>query len=114
MRPSPDRGGEGQTGSGFLVDLFGTSNPLEEADDLTARDLLRRGKKGLAALEDQSAVRAQMLDAMGRAHVGLNNYEYERATRHFAAPSRCGAGSPVGPDSAGVRTPIRHPQYGHL
>ena len=60
--------------SGILVDLFESSNPMEEPDTLTARTLLRRGEARIAALDDQPAVQARLLDAMGRAHTGLGNY----------------------------------------
>ncbi|MEF8796864.1 MAG: serine/threonine-protein kinase [Salinivenus sp.] len=60
--------------SGFLVDLFEASNPMEETNTLTARALLRRGEQRVAALEDQPAAQAQLLDAMGQAHTGLGNY----------------------------------------
>ncbi|NBB86751.1 MAG: tetratricopeptide repeat protein [Bacteroidetes bacterium] len=60
--------------SAFMVDLFEASNPMAETDDLTARELLQRGEQRIGELNDQPVVRAQMLDAMGRAHIGLGNY----------------------------------------
>lgn len=61
--------------SDFLAGLFEASSPYASDDESpTARDLLRRGQRRLSALEDEPATRAQMLDAMGRAHTGLANY----------------------------------------
>jgi serine/threonine-protein kinase len=60
--------------SEYLVGLFQSSNPKQEPDTLTAQDLLRRGQRQVAELQGQPAVRAQMLGAIGRAHMGLANY----------------------------------------
>jgi len=61
--------------SEFLVGLFEASNPTgETAETVTAQDLLRKGRKRIAGLEGQPAARAQMLDAMGRAYLGLGRY----------------------------------------
>ena len=49
--------------SGILVDLFESSNPMEEPDTLTARTLLREAR--IAALDDQPAVQARLLDPWG-------------------------------------------------
>jgi tetratricopeptide (TPR) repeat protein len=61
--------------SDFLAGLFEASSPYTTGGDTTsARDLMRRGQRRVSSLQDEPEVRAQMLDAMGRAHTGLGNY----------------------------------------
>ena len=60
--------------SDYLVNLFRSSNPYEQPDTLRASDLLRRGERRLDQLENRPAVQARMLDAMGRAHLGIGAY----------------------------------------
>ena len=60
--------------SSFLVGLFEASNPMGTEGDLTAQELLAQGEQRIRALDGQPQVQAQMLDAMGRAHIGLGNY----------------------------------------
>ena len=60
----------------FLIDLFEASSPVDApGDTLTARDLLRRGIVRADALEDAPDVQAEMLDAMGEAHVRLGWFD---------------------------------------
>lgn len=61
--------------SNFLVELFEANHPAQADEPLTARDLLRRGRDRVEELEGQPAVQGRMLDAMGRAHQGLGNYD---------------------------------------
>jgi serine/threonine-protein kinase len=58
----------------LLVDLFETADPYGTADTLTARTLLRRGERRLEQLQGQPALRARLLDGIGRAYRGLGEY----------------------------------------
>ena len=61
--------------SDFMVELFAAGNPEAEARELSAQELLRRGETRVDELSDQPAVQARMLEAMGRAHLGLDHYD---------------------------------------
>ena len=61
--------------TGFLVDLFRASDPYQTGETVTARDLLRRGQRRADRLDDQPAVQARMLGAMGQAYEGRGNVE---------------------------------------
>jgi serine/threonine-protein kinase len=69
--------------SSFLTTLFGAARPAEaQGDTVTARDLMREGRKRLNTLEDQPAVQAQMMYVLGRTHRKLALYdEAERLLR---------------------------------
>ena len=60
--------------SAVLVDLFEAADPYESTDTLTAETLLRRGERRLDALENQPALRGQLLGALGRVHRNLGGY----------------------------------------
>jgi len=60
--------------STLLVDLFETADPYGSADTLTARTLLRRGERRLEQLQGQPALRARLLDGIGRTYRGLGEY----------------------------------------
>ncbi len=62
--------------SDFLVSLFEASDPFaSDGETLSAHDLLSRGQERIQTLKGQPVVRARMLDAMGRAHRGLGNFQ---------------------------------------
>jgi len=61
----------------FLVGVFEASNPFDRtapAEEPRASELLRRGTGEVQTLEDQPAVQADLLDAMGQAYTGLGDY----------------------------------------
>lgn len=61
----------------FLVGVFEASDPFgrtQSAEEPQASELLKRGMDGVQALENQPAVQAALLHAMGRAHTGLGDY----------------------------------------
>jgi serine/threonine-protein kinase len=61
--------------STFLMDLFEANDPsAAQGDTITARELLRRGLRRAEALEDQPAVRAQMLNVIGGIHRKQGRY----------------------------------------
>ncbi|RMH21978.1 MAG: serine/threonine-protein kinase [Acidobacteria bacterium] len=63
----------GERVTAFLEDLFRASNPDAE---LTARQVLERGRRELAAgLEDEPEVRAALLGTLGRVYVNLGDYD---------------------------------------
>ena len=75
--------------SAVLVDLFEAADPYESTDTLTAETLLRRGERRLDALENQPALRGQLLGALGRVHRSLGGYAtadslHRRAVEHQA------------------------------
>jgi serine/threonine-protein kinase len=83
--------------SAVLVDLFEAADPYESTDTLTAETLLRRGERRLDALENQPALRGQLLGALGRVHRSLGGYAtadslHRRAldlhSRHQDGPNR--------------------------
>ncbi|WP_051414190.1 serine/threonine protein kinase [Pseudoxanthomonas suwonensis] len=59
--------------STFMADLFANADPSQaHGEDLTVRELLDRGAVDLRARQDVPAeVRAEMLDAIGQAYIGL-------------------------------------------
>ncbi len=75
---------------GYLIDLFEESSPKEApGDTITAHDLLRRGVDRARTLEAQPDVQAEMLDAMGEAHMRLGWLEEaERLHRQALARRR--------------------------
>jgi serine/threonine-protein kinase len=66
---------EAEALSGFLVDVFEASDPMEaRGERVTARDLLERGAIRADRLGDRPDVQARLLDAMARAYLGLGDY----------------------------------------
>ncbi len=64
----------------FMIDLFEQSSPfVEPSDTVTVRSLLPRGVEHVDALDDQPAVQAQLLMAMGHIYQNLGQYEPSRA-----------------------------------
>ncbi|HKK62072.1 MAG TPA: serine/threonine-protein kinase [Bacteroidales bacterium] len=62
--------------SDFLVGLFESSNPYRiKGTTVTAQELLNQGIDDVSNLEGQPALQAQMFDALGRAQLGLGNYD---------------------------------------
>ena len=61
----------------FLEDLFAIPNPSRsQGETITAREILDRGTKKIATgLEEEPALRADLLDTMGRVYRGLGLYE---------------------------------------
>lgn len=75
--------------SGFLVDLFRTTEPSEAlGDTVTARELLQRGADQAASLDDQPEVQAQMLASIGKAYEGLGRYEEAQTLLEEALSTR--------------------------
>jgi serine/threonine-protein kinase len=65
--------------SSFLTNLFGAAMPAEaQGDTVTARKLMREGRRRLGALDDQPAVQAQMMYVLGRTHRTLALYDEAR------------------------------------
>ncbi len=64
----------------FLVALFTSADPsVARGREVSARALLARGAERIEReLADEPATRAAMLDAMGRAHFGLGDYDDAR------------------------------------
>ena len=62
---------------GFMTDLFTVADPeVTQGKDVTARELLARGAERIRTdLRDQPEARAELLHAMGQAHLGLGLYE---------------------------------------
>ncbi len=74
--------------SEFLVDLFEASNPMGEGDTVSAQELLERGTAQASQLSDRPETKAQMLEVMGRAHIGLANYDVADSLLHRAVELR--------------------------
>ena len=59
----------------FLVDLFEAADPNEsQGDTLTAQALLRQGRERLGQLDDEPAVRAEMMHVLGQTYRRLARY----------------------------------------
>ncbi len=85
----------------YLVDLFEASDPASAQDaEVTAQQLLQRGEQRVDQLNDQPAVQAAFLDAMGRAHQGLGHYDTARAMMQRSLQLRRAAYGPRHPDVA--------------
>jgi len=66
---------QSQDVTNFLLGLFTASSPDEVlSDTLAARELLRRGLTRATELNDQPAVQARMLDALGTVYERLGQY----------------------------------------
>lgn len=66
---------EAEALSGFLVEVFDASDPMEAlGQTITARDLLERGTSRADRLGDRPEVQARLLDAMAHAYLGLGDY----------------------------------------
>lgn len=64
----------------FMADLFQTSDPaISRGNEITVREMLDSGAVRIdRELENQPEVRAQMMDAIGRAYFGLGLYDQAR------------------------------------
>ncbi|MFB6280157.1 MAG: tetratricopeptide repeat protein [Salinibacter sp.] len=66
--------------AGYLTDLLQSTRPDESAEEeVTAADMLRRGRRRIDQLEGQPAVQARMLQLLGNAY--RERADYEQATR---------------------------------
>lgn len=66
---------EAEALSGFLVEVFEASDPMEAlGQTVSARDLLERGTSRADRLGDRPGVQARLLDAMAHAYLGLGDY----------------------------------------
>ncbi|WP_022836871.1 serine/threonine-protein kinase [Salisaeta longa] len=66
---------EAQAVSDFLVRLFDASDPAESRGlQVTARELLARGRTRIGALKDQPGVYAEMTNVMGNVYASLGEY----------------------------------------
>ena len=75
----------------FLIGLFEASNPDNvEPRDITARELLSRGKEQIEALEEQPAIQAEMLHELGIVYrqMGLYNEAQPLLERSLALRHR--------------------------
>lgn len=65
----------------FMVNLFEIPDPGEErGNSITVREILDRGAEHIEGrLEEQSEIRAALLQAMGRAYAGLGEYPKARS-----------------------------------
>jgi serine/threonine-protein kinase len=82
--------------SSFLMGLFdsGDSDAVAPGFEVTARELLRRGRDQADQLADQPAVQARMLDVIGQMHYRLGDYaEAQQLLERSAAVRRAGAGT---------------------
>ncbi len=87
--------------SGFLVDLFETSQPSESlGDTVTARELLERGAEQAETLGDQPEVQAQMLASIGQAYEGLGRYDEAQPLLEEALSTRRATLGPRHPEVA--------------
>ena len=95
-----------QTVSGFMVELFRTSDPNAALGDaVTARQLLERGADRVQHdLVDQPAVRGEFLLSIGQAYLGLGLYDDALTTLEGALAAQHEAYGPEHP--AVVRTMI--------
>ncbi len=61
----------------YLVTVFGASNPWEQPGgaDMTARELLARGVERVGALEEEPALQAELLDALGNVYATIGLYQ---------------------------------------
>jgi tetratricopeptide (TPR) repeat protein/tRNA A-37 threonylcarbamoyl transferase component Bud32 len=80
--------------TGFLVELFRISDPGEaRGNAVTAREMLDRGAARIETdLKDDPDVRAELLDALGRAHMGLGLYGQAHALLERSLGLRRAAG----------------------
>lgn len=68
-----------QTVSTFLTDLFTVSDPNENAGaDLTAREILERGRAQIDLLDGEPETRAALLEVLGLVHFRLGQMEQSR------------------------------------
>jgi serine/threonine-protein kinase len=66
----------------FLMRLFESSDPsATKGDEVTARELLRRGVKRATEIDTQPMVQARMLDVVGRVYQTLG--QYDEAGQHI-------------------------------
>lgn len=90
----------------FLVGLFEAADPVTTGTDTAAsRAILRRGLELEARLVDQSVVRAEVLDALGRVYSNLADYTRARAALEQALDLRR---AETGEDDAGVAEIMTH------
>jgi serine/threonine protein kinase len=62
--------------TGFVMDLFTVSDPGEaRLDEITAGDLMRRGRNRVEALSSEPLVQARMYGVIGELHTQLGQYE---------------------------------------
>jgi len=62
--------------SQFLVGMFQSSDPAEQAGDTAvARAIVRRGVARAEALDGQPVLQARLLDALGMVYIGLGQYD---------------------------------------
>ncbi len=78
----------------FLVDLFEVPDTsVDWGQDVTARELLDRGVRDIAAgLEDQPRIRARLMGTMGRVYGNLGLYEQARPLLEQALAQQRAAG----------------------
>jgi len=81
---------EAEQVSGFLVSLFGASDPGRSGGaELTARELLRRGRERVErALEDQPELAARLLERIGESYSSLSLFSEAVATHTRALELR--------------------------
>jgi serine/threonine protein kinase len=61
-----------ETVSGFLIDSFKVADPLQGGNSVTARQILDNGAKRIGSeLSNQPAIKADVLDTIGSAYLGL-------------------------------------------
>lgn len=88
--------------AGFLQDLFVSTDPFGQAsatvgaEDLTARDVVDRGARRLAQLENRPALQANLQQIIGTVYVNLGHYNaaaplLEAAEQQFATLSSADA-----------------------
>jgi eukaryotic-like serine/threonine-protein kinase len=90
--------------AGFLTALFAISDPgMARGRAVTARELLDQGARRIdEELARQPAARAQMMDAMGRAYLGLGLYDEARRLLESALALRRSIDGPTHPDVAAL------------
>jgi len=96
---------QSQAVTAFLVGLFEESDPQESpVDDVTARDLLRRGIGRIEGLSDQPLVQARVLEAVGRVYRSLGQLDEARTLLERALANRRAALGHEDPDVARTLT----------
>jgi serine/threonine-protein kinase len=90
---------------GYLVSLFAAADPNESLGaDVTARELLERGRERLTELEDQPEVQAELSHALARVHNELGEFDGARSLAESAIATWRRMGARVSVDLATTLT----------
>jgi eukaryotic-like serine/threonine-protein kinase len=82
--------------SEYLIGLFDAGDPYEaDAGELDVRTLLERGERRAEELGDRAVVQAAMLNALGRVHTQLSDFERAASLLERALELRRHGGEPL-------------------